>query len=84
MMKKIKSKLTSHKSPESSKAIENPTLPPPSYVYDNPMFPAKPSRHQQSESMGFALGVEYPKVVKAEKKRRGQRRFESVMRLVKR
>jgi len=59
MSDKIKSKLRPSKT-QSEAPIESPLLTPPKYVDDNPMFPAKPSKHKSDERIGFVLGTEYP------------------------
>jgi hypothetical protein len=66
MLEKIKSKWrTSKYKPVAQAPIEivgSPSHSPPNYIGDNPMFPTRPSLHENDESMGFVLGTEYPKL----------------------
>jgi hypothetical protein len=79
MFEKLKSKLTPSQSRSKSQtAVESPSQSPPSYVEDNPMFPATPSVNQNNESMGFILGTAFPKAVKA----KGKRKEKSILRPV--
>lgn len=70
MLEKMKGKLLGKKDGQKEMGIESPMESPPVYVEDNPMFPAKPSVHQSNETMGFVLGMDFPKVAKSPKKKK--------------
>jgi len=71
MFEKLKSKIKAVPKP-ASPSVEYPSMPSPSYVADNPMFPTHPSVHKSNETIGFVLGVDFPKVEKTKKKGKGK------------
>ena len=73
MLDKLKGKISGKKSrPTGGMGIESPMESPPEYADNNPMFPAKPSVHQSTDTMGFVLGMDFPKVAKSPKRKKSK------------